>query len=549
LLPQIDVGGAASSLFLPSISSSASSLTLIPSTEGEVVEPTAVPTPTSTLVPTEGAVPVWIDPTLPEGLRAAAALPPGFAWVDQPEQAALLIEVGDEPLLGRWVYALAAPFDTTAEGTSSVALRHAWNNAPMPAPILVDQSTFEVFIDKWGPPASGAVQVLPTGELLAAAWDNGSWAIIPFEHIEPRWKVLEVDGMSPLRKSFDEAAYALSVPVALRGDPELVEAAGTLYGFGSQSPILPPSNRDPSKLTVLAMTGVTALVRATAFTMEQRGVLYPGKDVGEILRLADITHISNEVPFDDDCPYPDPVQEGMRFCSADRYLALLQDMSADVIELTGDHFADRGPEAMRHTLDLYDQTGMRYYGGGRNYDEGRQALLVEHNGNKIAFIGCNGKGGGFATAGDGRPGAVSCDFPWLEAEIARLRSEGYLPVVTFQHFEYYTYKAQPAQEKDFRRVAGAGAVVVSGSQAHQPQAFEFVDQALIHYGLGNLFFDQYDVSPACRQGFIDQHAFYDGRYLGADLTGIQFVDYARPRLMTESEQQDLLQTVFKASGW
>ncbi len=248
----------------------------------------------------------------------------------------------------------------------------------------------------------------------------------------------------------------------------------SLHGFDSQAPILPPSNRDPGKLTVLAMTGVTALVRATAFTMERRGVLYPGQDVGDILRDADVTHISNEVPFAVNCPYPNPTQPDVRFCSDDRYLALLQDVGADVIELTGDHFADWGAEAMRHTLDLYDGADMGYYGGGRDLSEGRQALVVEHNGNKIAFIGCNGKGGNFATASDSRPGAVTCDFDWMEAEIARLRGEGYLPVVTFQHFEYYTYKAQPAQEKDFRRVAQAGAVVVSGSQAHQPQAFEFL---------------------------------------------------------------------------
>jgi len=63
----------------------------------------------------------------------------------------------------------------------------------------------------------------------------------------------------------------------------------------------PVTNRDPSRLTIVAMTGVTALVRATAFTMEQRGVKYPGKDVRDWLRDADITHISNEVPFARDC--------------------------------------------------------------------------------------------------------------------------------------------------------------------------------------------------------------------------------------------------------
>jgi len=530
LLPVVPGSGdAASSLFFPSLSSSAN--------------------PTSSLLAGTQGLPVWIDPSLPEALRQAVSLPPEFSPAQQRDGAALVLQVGEQPLLSRWVYTLAAPFPTLAQGVSSVDLRNAWNNGPFGAPLLVDDSTYAVFTAKWGPAAQGAVRVLPTADLLGAAWDSSSWAILPFERLEPRWKVLEVDGQSPLRKDFDPAAYQLSVPVALAGDPALASAVGSLYGMGSQAPILPPGNRDPNRLTTLAMTGVTALVRATAFTMEQRGITYPGKDVGEILRSADIAHVSNEVPFAQDCPYPDPTQEGMRFCSDDRYIGLLEDIGTDVVELTGDHFQDWGAEAMLHTLDLYRERGWGYYGGGANLAEGRQALLVEHNGNRLAFIGCNGKGGSFAQAGQNRPGAVTCDFDWMEAEIARLRGEGYLPVVTFQHYEYYTYKAQPNQEQDFRRVARAGAVVVSGSQAHQPQAFEFVDGSLIHYGLGNLFFDQYDISEACRQGFIDRHVFYDGRYIGSELVTIQFVDYARPRLMTDQERQDVLRTVFRASGW
>jgi poly-gamma-glutamate synthesis protein (capsule biosynthesis protein) len=297
------------------------------------------------------------------------------------------------------------------------------------------------------------------------------------------------------------------------------------------------------------MTGVTALVRATAFTMEQRGVLYPGKDVRDWLLSADITHISNEVPFAKDCPYPDPVQADMRFCSDPRYIALLEDVDADLIELTGDHFQDWGNQAMLLTLDMYHERGWLTYGGGANLQEARQPALFEHNGNRLAFLGCNAKGGGYAQAAPDHPGALACDLAWLEAEVARLRQEGYLPIVTFQHFEYYTYPAQANQVRDARRMAEAGAVVVSGSQAHQPQAFEFHSGALIHHGLGNLFFDQYEISPATRQGFIDQHVFYEGRYLGVELQTILFVDYARPRPMDAGERQELLNQVFSASQW
>jgi poly-gamma-glutamate synthesis protein (capsule biosynthesis protein) len=204
---------------------------------------------------------------------------------------------------------------------------------------------------------------------------------------------------------------------------------------------------------------------------------------------------------------------------------------------------------MRDTLEMYRQRGWLYYGGGENLEAGRQAITVEHNGNRLAFIGCNAKGGSFAQAGPNHPGAVTCDLEWMAGEVARLHSAGYLPIVTFQHFEYYTYQAQPDQKRDFRAMAEAGAVIVSGSQAHQPQALEFDQGALVHYGLGNLFFDQYEVSEATRQGFIDRHIFYAGRYISTELLPILFVDYARPRPMTAEEHDQLLKTVFKASGW
>jgi hypothetical protein len=497
---------------------------------------------------------IWVDPALPAALRSALLLPPDIGYAQLAGQASLRLEVGDGLPVTRWVYALAAPFPTMTEGASSSDLRQAWGGQHIGpfagSPILVDESTYAVFSTLWGAPPEGAVQVLPAESLLDAAWQSSSpWAIVPFEALEPRWKVIEVDGQSPVRKGFDSEAYPLTVTVSLAGESDLLAEIDASCGSGSAAPLLPAGNRDPYKLTVLAMTGVTALVRATAYTMEQRGVLYPGKDVGPWLREADITHISNEVPFASDCPYPNPTQQGVRFCSADRYIALMEDMGTDVVELTGDHFQDWGQKAMLHTLEMYRERGWGYYGGGENLQDGRKALIVEHNGNRLAFIGCNGKGGSFAQASANRPGAVTCDFGWMEAEIAHLRAEGYLPVATFQHFEYYTYQAQPNQKRDFRVLARAGAVIVSGSQAHQPQALEFLDGALIHYGLGNLFFDQYDISPATRQGFIDRHVFYDGRYIGTELVPIQFVDYARPRPMTPSEREDALNKVFRASGW
>jgi len=88
---------------------------------------------------------------------------------------------------------------------------------------------------------------------------------------------------------------------------------------------------------------------------------------------------------------------------------------------------------------------------------------------------------------------------------------------------------------------------VDGSQAHVPQAMEFYDKAFVHYGLGNLFFDQ--MNGASRREFLDRHVFYGGRYISTELITTMLEDYARPRLMTPAERKAFLETMFEVSGW
>jgi poly-gamma-glutamate synthesis protein (capsule biosynthesis protein) len=484
---------------------------------------------------------LWIDPNLPTAFRQQLRIPNGLPLAEDADSASLNLRVDTSYPVSQWVYALVAPFPTVVDGVTAQDLRAAWKGETRGEfrglPLMMDEITLGVLSAYWGKPAEGAVQVRSPDKLLKAAWDQRlSWAIVPFEDLNPQWKVLNIDGISPIHKDFDQGDYELVIPISMTGvAPEL--------------PGVSASNRNPEKMTVLAMTGVTALVRATAFTMEQQGNTYPALDIGPILQGADITHISNEVPFAENCPYPNPVQQDVRFCSRTKYIELLEHIDTDIVELTGDHFADWGAEAMYYTLELYNKRGWPYYGGGANFKEGRQAVLIEHNDNKLAFIGCNAKGGGYATATTSNPGAVYCDWEWMQNKIAELRAEDYLPIATFQHFEYYTYVAQPNQVRDAGRMTGAGAIIVSGSQAHQPQAFGFSDGGFIHHGLGNLFFDQLDVSEATRQGFIDLHVFYNGQHISTELITIYFIDYARARLMTPQERANLLRAVFSASGW
>jgi poly-gamma-glutamate synthesis protein (capsule biosynthesis protein) len=162
----------------------------------------------------------------------------------------------------------------------------------------------------------------------------------------------------------------------------------------------------------------------------------------------------------------------------------------------------------------------------------------------------------FATAT--LPGAAPCgDYGWILAEIHSLREQGYLVIVTQQYSEYYQPQPDPSQVRDFARLAAAGATIVSGSQAHYPQAMTFAGESFVHYGLGNLFFDQMsyqfpdtgEFTYRTRDEFLDRHVFYNGKYISTELLTAELEDHSRPRPMTPAERIEFLTTYFKVSGW
>jgi poly-gamma-glutamate synthesis protein (capsule biosynthesis protein) len=221
----------------------------------------------------------------------------------------------------------------------------------------------------------------------------------------------------------------------------------------------------------------------------------------------------------------------------------------DVVDMTGDHFIDATNENVLFTLQMYKLRGWGYYAAGATIEEARKPLLLDNHGNKIAFEGCNAKPKGYSGATETLAGTWHCDWSYLDNELPSIVQSGYLPIMTFSHLEYYKYIAVPALIQDFHHAADDGAVIVSGSQAHQPQAMEFYKNSFLHYGLGNLFFDQYNEWPDSRKAFIDRHVFYDGKYINTELITIMFINNAQSRLMTNKERDDLLTTVFDASGW
>jgi poly-gamma-glutamate capsule biosynthesis protein CapA/YwtB (metallophosphatase superfamily) len=193
-------------------------------------------------------------------------------------------------------------------------------------------------------------------------------------------------------------------------------------------------------------------------------------------------------------------------------------------------------------------------GGGATPDEARQPLIKEVNGTRIGWIACNVPGPYYALAtsdesalGGVRGGAAACDRAWLPEAIQTLRTQVDVVIVSVQQEEIEDYRPIAVQQYDFRQIADWGADLVIGTAAHKPQTFEFYNTerdtlSLIHYGPGNLFFDQ----PfwGNMRFIMDTVYLYDGRVLTDEIFPGIIDDSGRPRLMTPEEQTNFLYFMF-----
>jgi hypothetical protein len=509
------------------------------------VEPTEITTePTSLPV-----AKVWFSAGVPEAIQDVKNYPFTFEVASSSSEAQLIIQpTFDVSTFSiQWIYALVTAFPNVLDNVSRSKLQSVWAGETKQA-LYLSSDTLSAIEAILGKPGNPDIQIVLPGEIINDLWNSKeAWGIIPFEDLEPRLKVLSLDQDSPLQKNFDPSIYPLTVRFDISGDPILLSQLQQTGGIWQQR-----TNRNADLLTVLNMTGTTALVRATAYKMETKGIDYPGLLIKEIFMEADLNDVSNEVSFTPDCPYPDPNTASLEFCSKPEYIQLLEWLGVNIVELTGNHMLDYNAQPFRNTLQMYNERNWMIFGGGIDAEAAKQPLLIENHHNRVALIGCNVVGPEVDWAKENWPGAAQCNFEYMTREIRQLKSEGYIVIATLQDQEIYVPNPEPYIREHFLALAAAGADVVQGSQAHFPQSFEFYNQTstFIHFGLGNLFFDQMD-NPVIgtRREFIDRHIFYNGKYISTELITTMLEDYAQPRLMTPEERNAFLQEYFTYSGW
>ncbi len=500
------------------------------------------------------AVVIGLNDGLPASLVAAAnELPMTHAGVvavpAASANATVVLDWDDSgEAIYRQFFAAATRFDTIDLSLRMRGVEQAWAGGGRAfRSVAILEETLPALAQILGEPGPTVTAYATVDELIEAVWsDTRILALVPFDHLAPRLAVYTVDGQTPVENAakFNPSAYPLVATVYAHPGP-----AATGQSIAEAADLLPRANRDSSRLTVVAMTGVTAMVRLTAEQMDRQGYDWPAQIVGPELAAADVTAISNEVPFVPDCE-TNTDRENLVFCSKPEYLATLFASGADIIGLTGNHQNDYGLENALTSLEIYAEEGLPVYGGGVDRDSAFAPLYVEHNGNRLAFLGANSYGPPSAWATDSTPGSAPFDLAIMSATIRAIKEQhdADLVLAELQYQESYDVQPLVDQQMDFSALVRAGADIVTGVQSHVPQGIEFLDGKLILYGLGNLYFDQM-WDEATREGLIVKHTIYAGRHISTQLMPTLLHDYGQPHWADPERRAAVLAKVFGASTW
>ncbi len=425
-------------------------------------------------------------------------------------------------------FVVACPFATVADELSLVALRTLWRKGLAEteeiARLTLRPEAIALFSDAFGPPAPSAIftAVDPVGRIRDG---THGCALIPAVELTPDLKRIRVGASpAPWDAAYEPAADPLNRSVPAR-EP------------------LAEKSFERSLVSRVLITGTTALTRNTSYAMAQNGTTWAGSAVKEIFESADIRHISNESSFWTKCPEPIRSRT-MQFCTPYEDWRLFESLGVNLIELTGNHLRDYDWPPLLETFELFEREGIPYYGAGRTIEAAAQPYVLRHNGNDFVFLGCNSAGPEHVFVTGTLPGVHRCDFDQLEADVRRYAEAGKIVIVTLQYGEAYSRKPGDYQKRDFDRISEAGAVVVSGSQSHFAQSYRVSPDRIVHYGLGNLFFDQMDTPiVGTRQELLDRHIFYDGRLLQTEIQTTMLTEFARPIPMTSAERSALLNEI------
>ena len=294
--------------------------------------------------------------------------------------------------------------------------------------------------------------------------------------------------------------------------------------------------------------------RRVAKAIVERGPLFPFEAAAPLMQGGDIVFANLEAPLSD--RYPPPFS-GVDFIGPTSTIEGLKLLGLNLVNLANNHSTNFGTAAFTDTLQLLEANGIRYVGGGRDYQQAYSPVVMEANGTKVAFISYNCVLGSINATPE-RPGVAWMDLPpyyqmnqaqvrGMQDRVREMRGQADVVVACFHWNEEYVPPATSTVALA-HAACEAGADLVVGSHPHCVQKFEVYGDSFIIYNLGNFVFDQMH-RDITREGFLAHLHFQGNRLREVDFLPYIINDPCRPVPLEGAPAASLSEKLLGMSGY
>lgn len=249
-----------------------------------------------------------------------------------------------------------------------------------------------------------------------------------------------------------------------------------------------PVSQEPISM---AFTGDVYLGNYVSSVYDAKGIQAVLSDsLLDTLQAADIAMVNQEFPFS---LRGQPMENKQyTFRVNPEKISAFKKMGIDLVSLANNHALDYGTDALLDSMQTLTEAGITYVGVGATLEEAKTTRYVECRGKNIAVLSASRvipvtEWG----ATSSRPGMFTTYDPAALIEEIKKAKEVADYVVVYVHWgierKEYPEKYQRVMGKQF---IDAGADLVIGSHPHVLQGFEYYNNKLIVYSLGNFIFSQ-----------------------------------------------------------
>lgn len=265
-------------------------------------------------------------------------------------------------------------------------------------------------------------------------------------------------------------------------------------------------------------------------------------DVKPIVEQADYSIVNLECPvcYGEEKPI---LKSGPNLSCTEKGVEAVKWTGFDCVTLANNHFLDFGVEGVDNTLAACKKCGLDIVGGGRNLKEASQILYKEIGGSKLAIINCCEHEFSIATdttAGSNPLNPIQQYYAIKEAS----RKADYVLVIVHGGHEHYQLPSTRMQET-YRFFIDAGADAVVNHHQHCYSGYEWYNDKIIVYGLGNFCFDKGKPrNKEWHEGYMISLDFID-----SDINSFKILPYvqcsknASVQLMNELQNSDFISNI------